>query len=69
MTTTSVEERLSKLEQKVEELAQAATPKDRPARGAWRQTIGMFANDPVMDEIIDGALQAREQDRLRTCPE
>ena len=69
MTTTSVEERLSKLEQKVEALAQAASPKDRPARGAWRKTIGIFANDPVMDEIIDGALKARDEDRLRTRPE
>ena len=30
----------------------------------WRRTIGMFDDDPLMDQIIQGALKARQDERL-----
>jgi hypothetical protein len=29
----------------------------------WRHTVGMFRGDPIMKEVIDGALQFREEER------
>lgn len=53
----------------IPEVAVEQSTTQRPSKGAWRQTIGMFANDPVMDAIIDGALRAREEDRAKELPE
>jgi hypothetical protein len=29
----------------------------------WRRTIGMFDDDPIAKEIIEGALRSREEER------
>jgi hypothetical protein len=36
---------------------------DKPHKKDWRRTIGMFDDDPVMRDIIDGALRSREEER------
>lgn len=52
---SSIEERVSKLE----EVVFGRTKREKN----WRSTVGMFDNDPFMQEVIDGALKSREQER------
>jgi hypothetical protein len=64
MSEATIEQRLERLEQMVEELRQALLRKPgQPGRDDWRRTIGMFANDPIAKEIIDEALKIREEQR------
>jgi hypothetical protein len=32
---------------------------NKPHRDAWKTTIGMFTDDPVMDEVFENALKYR----------
>jgi uncharacterized lipoprotein YmbA len=64
MTQRSLEERVAQLEQRLDELAGAAkTSSARTPDRDWRRTVGMFQGDPIMKEIIDGALRLREEER------
>lgn len=56
MSEATLEERLARLESLVEQ-------QSRRRGKDWRRTIGMFDGDPVMQEIIDGALLARAEER------
>ena len=60
MSEGNVEERLFKLEKTVAALEDKLSGK---SSNDWASTVGMFDNDPTMGEIIDGALEAREQER------
>ena len=51
------------LEERVARLEGLAEHQPRRRGKDWRRTIGMFDGDPVMQEIIDGALRAREEER------
>lgn len=60
----TLEERLARVEQLVEELVRKS---ERPKREKdWRSTIGMFDGDPIMKEIIEEGRRIREQDRAET---
>jgi hypothetical protein len=49
MTSPSLEERVTALEETVAQLlSQSASGHTKPD---WRSTLGMFADDPVMQEI------------------
>jgi len=63
MAERTLEERVARLEQRLDELAggRASRP-ETPARD-WRRTVGMFRDDPIMKEVIDGALRLREEER------
>ncbi len=62
MSQGTVNERLDRLEKVVEGvISQLSDPASR--NKDWRRTIGMFDGDPVMGEVIDEALRAREQER------
>jgi hypothetical protein len=52
---SSIEERVSKLE----DVVFGKTKREKN----WRSTVGMFDNDPFMQEVIVGALKSREQER------
>ena len=52
---SSIEERVSKLEDIV--FGKAKREKN------WRSTVGMFDNDPFMQDVIDGAIKSRELER------
>ena len=70
MSQQSLEDRVAQLESQMAALLKE-TSIQRPAepgRDEWKSTIGMFDNDPVMDEIIEEALKVREEDRQRTRP-
>lgn len=59
----TIEERVAKLEGLVDELRDRCTSADTPGRDDWRDTVGMFADDDVMQEILDEAQRIREADR------
>ena len=63
MSTVTIEERVAKLEGIVDELRNRRGASDTPGRDDWRGTVGMFADDPVMQEILDEAQRIREADR------
>ena len=54
---SSIEDRVSKLEEEV--FGKKGREKN------WRSTVGMFGNDPFMNEVIEGALDSREQERRK----
>ncbi len=37
----------------------------KPDKHAWRSTVGMFGDDPILQEIADEALRYREEDRAK----
>ncbi len=59
----TIEERVAKLEGLVDELRERRASVDTPGRDDWRDTVGMFADDDVMQEILDEAQRLREADR------
>ena len=63
MSTVTLEERVAKLEGFVEELRDRRASAEPPGRDDWRGTVGMFADDAVMQEILDEAQRIREADR------
>ncbi len=63
MSTVTLEERVAKLEGLVDELRDRRTSAETPGRDDWRGTVGMFADDAVMQEILDEAQRIREADR------
>jgi hypothetical protein len=67
MSQQTLEERVAALEHQVEELTKRLLPGEKlPPKKDWRSTVGMFANDPIMKEIIDEGRKIREQDREQT---
>jgi hypothetical protein len=62
MPGSTLKNRVAVLEQQVAELRAAGT-----AAGGkdWRRTIGMFAGDEVMKEILEEARKYREADRRK----
>jgi len=64
MSKETVEERLERLEKLVAEIVRERSS-EQPRAKYWRKTIGMFDGDPIMKEVIEGALQAREEERAR----
>ncbi|MEI8374676.1 MAG: hypothetical protein WCJ35_17765 [Planctomycetota bacterium] len=53
-------------EQAVDLLLHGRTNESQPAADAWRQTVGMFRDDPIVGEMIEEAERIREEDRRRT---
>lgn len=63
MSSISLEERVAKLEVLVGELRGQGAATDVPGRDEWKGTFGMFAGDPVMQEILEETQRIREADR------
>jgi len=61
----TLEERVAQLEQRLDELAGGGASKSQTTAKDWRRTVGMFRADPIMKQVIDGALQLREEERRR----
>ena len=61
VSNATLEERVTKLEQLVDELMHKA---DTPVhKKDWRRTVGMFEGDPIMKEIIEEGQRIRQEDR------
>ena len=63
MRNLSLEERVAALEQQVAELK--AQHGDTLGKKEWRETIGMFTDDPGMQELFAEAIKLREADRKK----
>jgi hypothetical protein len=67
MSEQTLEQRIAALEHQVEELTKRLLPGEKlPPKKDWRSTVGMFANDPIMKEIIEEGRKIRERDRELT---
>lgn len=66
MPQLSLEERVATIERKLAEMQ--VGDGDRPGKNDWRQTVGMFTDDPGMLELFADALKIREADRKKTRP-
>jgi hypothetical protein len=67
MSHDTLEERVAALEQQMEQLTKRLLPGEKlPPEKDWRSTLGMFANDPIMKEIIEEGRKIRELDREQT---
>ena len=63
MPQATLEERVARLEKRLDDLVQERSSADQLPRKDWRRTVGMFKGDPIMKEILDEALQLREKER------
>ena len=61
MSTASLQQRIAALEMQYAELLERV--QDQPAKNAWRKVVGMFADDPQIEELHKETLRIREQDR------
>jgi hypothetical protein len=62
MSTSPLEQRVEALETKYAELLEMVRKK--PSRDAWRKVVGMFADDPDIEELHEETQRIREADRL-----
>ena len=65
MSPQQIEQRLARLELRIEELQAELSATKRRTKD-WRSTAGAFTDDPGMQEILKVAMQLREKDRKRT---
>ena len=63
MVQATLDERLTRVEQLVDELVRKANGAE-PTKD-WRRTIGMFDGDPVMKQIEEAGRKIREAERRR----
>jgi hypothetical protein len=61
----TIEERVTRLEQLVDQLFQLKPSSAKPGRDDWKKTFGMFSGDAVMKEVIEAGQRIRDEDRLR----
>lgn len=64
MTQGTMEQRLDRLEKLVDKVLERLSG-ERARKKDWRGTIGMFDNDPIMKDVIEGALRSRQDERAR----
>jgi len=62
MSAADIEHRVEVLEMRYAELEKRL--QQQPARGAWRDVVGMFADDPQIEALHQEAARIREQDRI-----
>ena len=64
MDTADLEQRVQALETQYAELLEIVQQK--PAPDAWRKVVGMFADDPQIEQIHQETQRIREEDRIST---
>mgnify|MGYP001244588998 CR=1 FL=1 len=64
MSTANLEERVAALESQYAELLKIV--QDRPPKDAWRKVVGMFADDPQIEELHRETHRIREENRTAT---
>ncbi|MFO0790146.1 MAG: hypothetical protein U0805_11885 [Pirellulales bacterium] len=61
MPQQTIEERVAALESRFTELLN--TMQSRPPKGAWRSVVGMFADDPRIEDLQREVQRIRDDDR------
>jgi hypothetical protein len=64
MTTLSLEQRVELLESQYADVLKIL--RGEPVAHAWRQVVGMFADDPEIEKLHEETRRIREQDRAAT---
>jgi len=64
VSTANLEQRVAALETQYAQLLEMV--RHTPDRNAWRNVIGMFANDPHIVELHQETQRIREEDRAAT---
>jgi hypothetical protein len=67
MSTANLEQRVEALETQYAKLLEIV--QDKPDRNAWRKVVGLFADDPHIEEFHQETLRIREEDRTATRDE
>lgn len=70
MTTETLEQRVARLEEQMRVVVSGRADDGTvppPPRKDWRRTVGMFRNDPIMEEIIEAGQRIREEDRRQAA--
>ena len=67
MSAASLETRVEALEAHYTQLLTML--QSPPARNAWRQVVGMFADDPDIESLHEEVRQIREADRISSRDE
>ena len=66
MSGASLEDRVARLEEQMDRLAQIGRPTpEQPGRDEWMESVGMFRGDPNVKEMIDETARARAEERQR----
>jgi hypothetical protein len=63
MVQEALKTRIARPEQQMTFVTGARTDSSQPASDDWRQTVGMFRGDAIVEEMIEQSLQMREEDR------
>ena len=63
MTADTLETRVARLERQVARIMVGNADVGEPAPDAWKQSVGMFAGDPVFKEMLDEAQRIRDDAR------
>ena len=63
MSVTTLEERVSKLEDEIKQLKQAEQDKGQEVPRGWKRIVGIFADTPEFDEAIRYGREWRESQR------
>lgn len=61
MSAADIEHRVEALDAKYAQLEKLL--RQQPSRGAWRNVVGMFADDPIIEALHEQSARIREQDR------
>lgn len=61
MSAADIEHRVEALETKYARLEKLV--RQQPSRSAWRDVVGMFADDPQIESLHERSARIREQDR------
>lgn len=61
MSSANLEDRVAALELRYTELLTML--RGNPPKGAWRSVLGLFADDPHIDELHRDIQRIREEDR------
>jgi len=64
MSTSTLEQRVEALEAQYATLLELIEKK--PGRNAWRNVVGMFGDDPRIEELHQETQRIREEDRSAT---
>ena len=60
MNQPTLDQRVAALEQEVARINQFLPGEKQPDHKDWRSSLGMFANDPIMKEIIEEGQKIRQ---------
>jgi hypothetical protein len=65
MVPQTLETRVARLEEQMNLLQGGQTGQSQPTADDWKQSVGMFRGDPIVQEMLDESRRMREEDRRR----